>query len=85
MGPADLRRYRSLLLKKLRELSSAQGEVHSGVPAARSLQGDMIDQANAGDERIALRIVVQHNASDFRCCLCCRIAADFHRLYARLC
>ncbi len=50
MGPADLQRYRKLLLEKRRELSSAQGETHSRVPAAGGLQGDMIDQANADAE-----------------------------------
>ena len=50
MGPADLQRYSNLLLKKQREVSSAQGEAHSRVPAAGGLQGDMIDQANADAE-----------------------------------
>ena len=50
MGPADLQRDRKLLLEKRRELSSAQGEAHSRVPAAGGLQGDMIDQANADAE-----------------------------------
>ena len=50
MGPADLQRYRKLLLEKRRELSSAQGEAHSRVPAAGGLQGDMINQANADAE-----------------------------------
>src|SRR5260370_12921769 len=50
MGPADLQRYRKLLLEKRRELSSAQREAHSRVPAAGGLQGDMIDQANADAE-----------------------------------
>ncbi len=50
MGPEDLQRYHSLLLKKRHELSSALGEAHSKVPAAGSLQGDMIDQANADAE-----------------------------------
>lgn len=50
MGPADLRQYHRLLLKKQRELSTALGEAHSRVPAAGGLQGDMIDQANADAE-----------------------------------
>ena len=50
MGPADLQRYRKLLLEKRHELSSAQGEAHSRVPAAGGLQGDIIDQANADAE-----------------------------------
>lgn len=52
MGPADLRRYHRLLLKKQRELSSAPGAAHSRVPAAGGLQGDMIDQANADAEAV---------------------------------
>src|SRR5713226_5787086 len=50
MGPADLQRYRKLLLVKRRELSCAQGEAHSRVPAAGGLQGDKIEQANADEE-----------------------------------
>ncbi len=50
MGPADLQRYHSLLLKKRDELSPARGEAHSRVPAAGGLPGDMIDQANADAE-----------------------------------
>src|ERR1700693_1221304 len=50
MGPADLQRYHSLLLKKRHELSSAIGEAHSPVPAAGGSQGDKIDQANADAE-----------------------------------
>src|SRR2546425_5319852 len=50
MGPADLQRYSNLLLEKRRDLSSAQGEARSRVPAAGGLQGDMIDQANADEE-----------------------------------
>ena len=50
MGPADLRRYHRLLLKKQRELSSALGEAESRVPAAGGLEGDLIDQANADEE-----------------------------------
>jgi DnaK suppressor protein len=50
MGQADLQRYKRLLLEKRRDLSSAQGEAQSRVPAAGGLQGDMIDQANADEE-----------------------------------
>ena len=50
MGPADLQRFQSLLLKKQHELSSALGEAHYRVPAAGGLPGDMIDQANADAE-----------------------------------
>jgi DnaK suppressor protein len=50
MGPADLRRYYRLLLKKQREGLSALGRAHSRVPAAGALQGDMSDQATADAE-----------------------------------
>jgi DnaK suppressor protein len=50
MGPADLRRYHRLLLKKQRELSSAQGDPRPLVPAAGGLEGDLMDQANADEE-----------------------------------
>lgn len=50
MGPAELQRFHSLLLKKQHELSSALVEAHSRVPAAGGLPGNMIDQANADAE-----------------------------------
>jgi DnaK suppressor protein len=50
MGQAELQRYKKLLLKKQRELSSPPGEAHSRVPAAGGLPGDMMDQANADAE-----------------------------------
>jgi RNA polymerase-binding transcription factor len=50
MGPADLRRYHRLLLKKQRGVSSVLGEAQSRVPAAGGLEGDLIDQANADEE-----------------------------------
>lgn len=50
MGPSNLRRYERLLAEKRRELSSARGEVHSRVPAAGGLEGDLIEQANADEE-----------------------------------
>ena len=57
MGPADLQRYHSLLLKKQHELSSALSEAYSRVPAAGGLQGDMIDQANAdADAALPIRL-----------------------------
>lgn len=50
MGPADLKRYRELLLEKRRELSSARGDPRAPVPAAGGLNGDLVDQANADAE-----------------------------------
>ncbi len=50
MGPADLQRFRKLLLEKRRELLSAQGEARALVPAAGGWEGDVIDQANADAE-----------------------------------
>ena len=50
MGPADLQRYKRLLLEKRRELSSAQGDAGARVPAAGGWEGDLIDQANADAE-----------------------------------
>ncbi len=50
MGPADLQRYRKLLLEKRGELSSALGEGQSRVPAAGGWESDVIDQANADAE-----------------------------------
>jgi DnaK suppressor protein len=50
MDPADLRRYHRLLLKKQRELLSAQGDPRPPVPAAGGLEGDLMDQANADEE-----------------------------------
>jgi RNA polymerase-binding protein DksA len=50
MGPAELRRYCRLLLKKQRGVSSAPGKAQSRLPAAGGLEGDLIDQANADEE-----------------------------------
>ena len=50
MGPADLQRYKRLLMEKRGELSSAQDDTRARVPAAGGLQGDLIDQANADAE-----------------------------------
>ncbi len=44
----DLQRYKELLLDKQRELLSVQGDAAARVPAAGGLEGDLIDQANAG-------------------------------------
>ncbi len=50
MGPADLRRYKRLLLEKQREVSSAKPDAQAWVPAAGGWEGDLIDQANADAE-----------------------------------
>ena len=50
MGPADLRRYHRLLLKKQRGVSSVPSEAQPRVPAAGGLEGDLIEQANADEE-----------------------------------
>jgi DnaK suppressor protein len=50
MGSIDLPHFKRLLLEKLGEVSSAQGDAQALVPAAGVLQGDMIDQANADEE-----------------------------------
>jgi DnaK suppressor protein len=50
MGPADLRRYKELLLEKQRELSCGQTEAQALVPAAGGFGGDLVDQANADAE-----------------------------------
>src|SRR3989442_12734102 len=50
MGPADLQRYKKLLLEKPRELSSAQDDARARVPAVGGLQGDLKDEANAEAE-----------------------------------
>ncbi len=50
MSPADLQRYKRLLLEKRGELSSAQGDTRVRVPAAGGPQGDLIDQADAEAE-----------------------------------
>lgn len=50
MSPADLQRYKKLLLEKRRELVSAPGDARALVPAAGSREGDIIDQANADAE-----------------------------------
>jgi DnaK suppressor protein len=50
MGPADLQRYKRLLMEKQRELSSVQEDAGARVPAAGGMEGDLIDQANADAE-----------------------------------
>lgn len=50
MRPADLRRYKNMLLEKRREVSSAQSGVHTQLPAAGVAEGDLVDQANADVE-----------------------------------
>jgi DnaK suppressor protein len=50
MDPADLQRYKKLLLEKQRELFSAKPDVETTVPAAGGSEGDLIDQANADAE-----------------------------------
>src|SRR5215470_11313326 len=49
MGPADLQRYKKLLLEKQQELSPAK-PTESRLPAAGSGEGDLVDQANADAE-----------------------------------
>ncbi len=50
MGPADLQRYKRLLLDKQRELSSARSNAQAYALAAGGCEGDLIDQANADAE-----------------------------------
>jgi RNA polymerase-binding transcription factor len=50
MSPADVQRYKRLLLEKQRELSSVREDAGARVPAAGGLEGDLIDQANADAE-----------------------------------
>src|SRR5258707_8335207 len=50
MGSADLQRYKGLLLGKQREFLSTQDDVGPPMPAAGSLPGDLIDQANSDAE-----------------------------------
>ena len=50
MNPADLQRYRRLLLDKQTELASAQSDNLASVPAAGGWKGDVVDQANADAE-----------------------------------
>jgi DnaK suppressor protein len=63
MGPADLHRYKRLLLEKQQELSSMQGDAQTRVPAAGGVQGDLIDQANADAEA---ELQIQLHRTDVR-------------------
>lgn len=50
MNKKDLDRYKRMLLERRSEMSVTSAEVESPIPAAGGLQGDAIDQANAGAE-----------------------------------
>ena len=50
MGPADLQRYKRLLLAKLDELSATRNSARTLVPGAGGWQGDLADQANSDAE-----------------------------------
>jgi DnaK suppressor protein len=50
MSPADVQRYKRLLLQKQREMSSVREDAGARVPAAGGMEGDIIDQANADAE-----------------------------------
>lgn len=50
MGPADLQRYKRLLLEKRHGLPASQGDARAPVPAAGGWDGDLVDQANADAE-----------------------------------
>jgi len=50
MGPADLRRYKTLLLEKQREVTFAKPGAEPWLPAAGGWQGDLVDLANADAE-----------------------------------
>ena len=50
MRPADLRRYKKLLLEKQRELVFVKPDAETRVPRAGGSEGDLIDQANADAE-----------------------------------
>ena len=50
MGPADLQRYKKLLLEKQRELLFVKPDAETRVPRAGGSEADLIDQANADAE-----------------------------------
>jgi DnaK suppressor protein len=50
MSPADVQRYKKLLLEKQLELLSVKPDAEARVPRAGSSEGDLIDQANADAE-----------------------------------
>lgn len=50
MRPADLQRYKKLLLEKQREVTPARSDAQPWLPAAGGGEGDLVDQANADAE-----------------------------------
>ncbi len=50
MGPADLQRYKRLLLERQRQLTATKVEAMAPLPGAGGFEGDLIDQANADAE-----------------------------------
>jgi DnaK suppressor protein len=50
MSAADLKRFKSLLLEKQRELMHVRPVAETYVPAACGWEGDLVDQANADAE-----------------------------------
>ncbi len=50
MRPADLQRYKRLLLEKQRKLSPAHPDAQAWLPGAGGWEGDLIDRANADAE-----------------------------------
>jgi DnaK suppressor protein len=50
MSPADVQRYKKLLLEKQLELLSVKPDAEARVPRAGASEGDLIDQANADAE-----------------------------------
>ncbi len=57
MGPADLQRYKRLLLEKRRVLSSAQSDDRARVPAAGGFEGNLIDQQSCRSAYIKPTVV----------------------------
>lgn len=62
MRSADLQRYKRLLLKKQREVSSIKSDVQALVPGAGGWEGDLVDQANA-DAEADLQVVLHQTDS----------------------
>jgi RNA polymerase-binding protein DksA len=57
MVPADLRRYKKLLLEKRSGLSDSEGDAQAPVPSAGGWDGDSADQANAdADAELHVRL-----------------------------
>ena len=50
MAPANVQRYKKLLLEKQRELLFPEPDADTPVPRAGGFEGDLIDQANADAE-----------------------------------